>query len=81
MKSKDYLDKISIHEGSDGVLLEGKLGEFYNLLLLEDSLLEFQCSNGVIRFDVKREELAKALRKEEFASTQIEEGKKDERHE
>jgi hypothetical protein len=67
MSSKDYLEKISIQQGHSGVLLEGNLGEFTKLVLLEDTLLELQCANGVLRFDVTREELTEALQKEEVA--------------
>jgi len=66
MSSKDYLEKINIQEGHGGVLLEGNLGEFRKLVLLEDTLLELQCANGVLRFDVTREELTEALQKEEI---------------
>ena len=66
MSSKDYLEKINIQQGHGGVLLEGNLGEFKKVVLLEDTLLELQCTNGVLRFDVTRNELTKALQKEEI---------------
>ena len=64
MKSKDNLEKISIIDGIDGVLLEGNLGELESLVLLENSLLEFRGTNGVIRLDVLRSELLKILQEE-----------------
>lgn len=67
MRSKDYLEKIGIQQGHGGVLLEGNLGELETVVLLEDTLLELQCTNGVLRFDVTRDELTDALQKEEIA--------------
>ena len=64
MKSKDNLEKISIIDGIDGVLLEGNLGELVSLVLLENSLLEFRGTNGVIRLDVLKSELLKILKEE-----------------
>lgn len=64
MKSKDNLEKISIIDGIDGVLLEGNLGELVSLVLLESSLLEFRGTNGVIRLDVLKSELLKILQGE-----------------
>lgn len=65
MKSKDYLNKINIHEGHDGVLLEGNLGNLKQLLFIDSSQLELKCTNGVLRFDVKKSEILTALNKEE----------------
>lgn len=64
MKSKDNLERISIIDGIDGVLLEGNLGELVSLVLLENSLLEFRGTNGVIRLDVFKSELLKILQEE-----------------
>lgn len=64
MKSKDNLERISIIDGIDGVLLEGNLGELVSLVLLENSLLEFRGTNGVIRLDVLKSELLKILQEE-----------------
>ena len=64
MKSKDSLEKISIIDGIDGVLLEGNLGELVSLVLLENSLLEFRGTNGVIRLDILKSELLKILQEE-----------------
>jgi len=61
------MDRINVQEGRGGVLLEGNLGELDNVVLLEDTLLELQCTNGVLRFDVTRDELTEALQKEEIA--------------
>ena len=64
LKSKDYLEKINIQEGQDGVLFEGSLGELEKMLLLEDSLLELKGSYGVLRFEITREEVFSLLNTE-----------------
>ena len=64
LSSKEYLDKINIQEGHDGVLFEGNLGELLKILLLEDSLLELQGSHGVLRFELKRDEIISLLQEE-----------------
>ena len=65
IKSKNYLDKISILDDDQGVLIEGELGELCSLSLHEDKLLEIQGSKGVFRIEVTREELAKILTPED----------------
>jgi hypothetical protein len=67
------LEKINIQEGTDGVLLEGNLGLFKKIILLEDSLIELQCTNGVLRFDITRFELQKALIEEKKPLTLLKE--------
>jgi hypothetical protein len=47
IKSKTYLDKISILDDDGGVLIEGDYGELCYVSLHEDKLLEIQGSNGV----------------------------------
>jgi hypothetical protein len=64
LKSKDYLEKINIQEGQDGVLFEGSLGELEELLLLEDSLMELKGSYGVLRFEITRDEVFSLLNTE-----------------
>ena len=61
IKSKNYLDKISINDANQGVLIEGEYGELCCLSLLEDKLLEIQGSNGIFRIEVTLEELTKIL--------------------
>ena len=47
IKSKEYLDKISIQDDVQGVLIEGEFGELCYLSLHEDRLLEVQGSYGI----------------------------------
>lgn len=61
------MDRINVQEGRGGVLLEGNLGELLKAVLIEDTLLELQCTNGVLRFDATRNKLTEALKKEEVA--------------
>ena len=65
IKSKNYLNKISIRDNDHGVLLEGEYGELCSLSIHEDKLLEIQGSKGVFRIEVTREELTKILTPED----------------
>lgn len=62
IESKEYLDKISILDDGQGVLLEGDYGELCYLSLHEDKLLEIQGSKGVFRIEISRSEIAELLR-------------------
>jgi hypothetical protein len=66
IKSKNHLDKISILDDDQGVLIEGEFGELCYLSLHEDRLLEIQGSNGVFRIEVTKSELAKLLKPEGY---------------
>ena len=66
IKSKNYLDKISILDDDQGVLIEGEYGELCYLSLHEDKLLEIQGTNGVFRIEISRSELAKLLKPEGY---------------
>jgi hypothetical protein len=66
INSKRHLDKISILDGEEGVLIEGEYGELCYLSLHEDKLLEIQGSNGVFRIELTRSELTGLLNPEEY---------------
>lgn len=66
IKSKKYLDKISILDDDQGVLIEGEYGDLCYLSLYEDRLLELQGSNGVFRIEILRSELDKLLKPEGY---------------
>lgn len=66
IKSKIYLDKISIQDDDQGVLIEGDYGELCYLSLHEDKLLEIQGSNGVFRIEVLRSELDRLLNPDKY---------------
>ena len=68
LDSKDHLHKINVQEGTDGVLLEGNLGDLVRVTLLENSLLEITCTSGVIRFDIQRSELLQAIDQVELSN-------------
>lgn len=65
IKSKEYLDKISIFDINSTVLIEGDYGELCYLSLHEDKLLEIQGSNGIFRIEVSRSELSSLLKPED----------------
>lgn len=66
INSKEYLDKISIQDDDQGVLIEGEYGELCYLSIHEDSLLEIQGSKGVFRIEITRSELASLLKPEGY---------------
>lgn len=66
IKSKKYLDKISILNGDEGVLIEGDYGELCYLSLHEEKLLEIQGSNGVFRIELTKSELTSLLNPEAY---------------
>jgi hypothetical protein len=66
IKSKDYLDKISILDDDQGVLLEGEYGDLCFLSLHEDKLLEIQGSKGVFRIELTKKEISKMLEPEGY---------------
>ena len=54
---------ISLPEGSgDRLMIEGFIGELTEVELIEDILLQIKATNGVLRIDLTRDELKKALR-------------------
>ena len=75
IKSKKYLDKISIQDDDQGVLIEGEYGELCYLSLHEDSLLEIQWSRGVFRIEILRSELARLLNPEGYLGKGVKNGK------
>jgi len=60
LKSKEFLRNIVIsNRTGETVLVEGFLGELEELNLVEDAMLELRGSNGVLRIDIKEDELRK----------------------
>ena len=70
MKSRRHVKCISVSEGSqENVFFEGFLGELESLSLIEGEMLEIEGANGVLRIDIKTEELTKQLLKKEQEKT------------
>ncbi len=62
MKSKQYVKNISISdEAHERVLFEGDLGEKVEVFLVEDDVLEFVGTNGILRIGISKSELRKIL--------------------
>jgi len=57
MNSKVNLDKVMINDNKEGILIEGDLGEFQEISLIEAKLLELQFSTGVLRLEITLPEL------------------------
>lgn len=66
IKSKKHLDRISILDDDQGVLIEGEFGELCYLSFHEDRLLEVQGSRGVIRIEITRSEIDSLLKPEGY---------------
>jgi hypothetical protein len=64
MRSKEFLRHISMSDkAQDPVLIEGFLGELEEIGIFESSMLEVRGANGVLRIDLKEEELRRVLPK------------------
>jgi hypothetical protein len=60
LKSKEFLRNVMIsNRTGETVLVEGFLGELEELSLIEGAMLELRGSNGVLRIDIKEDELKK----------------------
>ena len=60
LKSKEFLRNVMISNGTgETVLVEGFLGELEELNLVEDAMLELRGNNGILRIDIKEDELRK----------------------
>ena len=62
LHSKEHLRRFTILNGvGNCILVEGFLGELQQITLVEGLLLEVQCSNGVLRMEIKEDDLKRAL--------------------
>ena len=60
LKSRNYVKRVVIPSDSeDKVLIEGFLGELKELSVTEGIMIEIRGANGVLRMDLKEEELKK----------------------
>ena len=57
MNSKVNLDKVMINDNKEGILIEGDLGDFQEISLIEEKLLELQFTTGVLRLEITLPEL------------------------
>jgi hypothetical protein len=71
LKSKEYLKNIVIsNRTGETVLVEGFLGELEELSFVEGAMLELRGSNGVLRIDLKEDELGKLFNRLARGSTE-----------
>ena len=64
MRSKEFLRHISMSDkAQDPLLIEGFLGKIKELGLIEGLMLEVKGANGILRMDLKEEELRRLLSK------------------
>ena len=58
LKSKEFLKNVMISDRTgETVLIEGFLGELEEASFVEDVMLELKGGNGVLRIDLKEDEL------------------------
>ena len=62
IESKKHLTNVLISNNSrERVLIEGFLGEFSEIEMIENALVQFKGANGVLRIDICKDELRKKL--------------------
>lgn len=60
LKGKDSVKNVCLTDGSE-VLFEGYLGQLESLEMIDESIIEIQGSKGVLRFDLKKEQLLRLV--------------------
>ncbi len=66
--SKKHLINVSIsNKPHERVLIEGFLGEFSEIEMIENVLIQFKGANGVLRIDLSEDELWQKLSAKEAA--------------
>jgi hypothetical protein len=66
ISSKRYVKNVSIsNEAHDRVLFEGVFGELQEVYMVDDRVLEIKGTEGTLRIDVTRQELARIFEKKE----------------
>ena len=66
ISSKRYVKNVSIsNEAHDRVLFEGVFGELLELYMVEDKVLEIKGTEGTLRIDVTKQELARIFERRE----------------
>jgi hypothetical protein len=64
ISSKRYVKNVSIsNEAHDRVLFEGVFGELQEVYMVDDSVLEIKGTEGTLRIDVTKQELARIFEK------------------
>lgn len=69
ISSKQFVKNVSIsNEAHDRVLFEGVFGELMELYMVDDRVLEIKGTEGTLRIDVTKEELARIFKRRESAA-------------
>ncbi len=67
MKSDKHIRNLYFRNMSNEVLFEGFLGLLTSVKFVEDLMLEIQGENGVIRIDLTKDKILKALKGSEVS--------------
>jgi hypothetical protein len=62
LNSGRSLKRVSVPDGNRRILLEGSIGTLIRARLVEGSILEISGTNGVLRVDLAKEDLAGSAR-------------------
>jgi hypothetical protein len=67
IESKKHLTNVSISNKShERVVIEGFLGEFTEIEMIENALIQFKGAHGVLRIDLSKDELWQKFSVKEF---------------
>ena len=61
INSRENLSNLSIGKNSNGILVEGDLGEMQSVSLVEGLLIVIEGMNGTLRFEITQTELEQIL--------------------
>jgi hypothetical protein len=61
LKGKESVKNVCLTDGSE-VLFEGYMGQLESLEMIDESIIEIQGSKGVLRFDLKKDQLLRLVK-------------------
>lgn len=64
LNSGSDLKKVNVPDGAQRILMEGTIGTLKHAEFVEDTVLELVGTEGVLRVDLSREDLAKPSQKQ-----------------
>ena len=65
LNSKQHVKRVAVSDhADDNVLIEGFLGELKEMIFIDGVMLEMKGTNGILRMDLKEEELRTMLKSE-----------------
>jgi hypothetical protein len=72
LNSKDHIKQLTMSkDDKEEVLIEGFLGELGKLSFIEGAMLEIRGKYGILRMDLREEELRKSFQKDSCSKKKI----------